>query len=104
MSNSPYFLSPVKIFFSFLFSAGILIIQSPSALAPKSDFGRDRKKQGQRCAQAVKKCSFLVVADSVTRLMTDVKVGSLEAPTATVILNGGNAGIRSGVKSRLSLS
>ena len=26
-----------------------------SAAAPESDFGRDRKKQGQRCAQAINK-------------------------------------------------
>ena len=30
-----------------------------SAPTPKSDFGRDRKKQGQRCAQAINKRSYL---------------------------------------------
>ena len=34
------------------------------APAPKSDFGRDRKKQGQRCDQAINKCSFLGVSPS----------------------------------------
>ena len=30
-----------------------------AAPAPESDFVHDRKKQGQRCTQAINKCSFL---------------------------------------------